>query len=504
VVRNSIRVIFVAGIASLALAAPSVAAPLTWSAPNRLDPFASPFGASSSGAACQNAPAQTGTNFPGTQVEPWLAVDPGNPANQIAVWQQDRWSNGGANALLSAYTTNAGLTWITPPISDQPKFSYCTGGSGDSGGYTRNSDPWVTVSPNGDDWFMALQADIGTASGNNAMSVARSTTHGATWEAPVVLKRDTSPNVLNDKNSITADRFDSTYVYAIWDRLEFPSAIAARQAGEHAIGYRGPTWFARHTSTGWGPAHIIYDPGEVNQTIGNQIVQTGTGRLVDGFNLIFNFKNAHKVRGYNIAVLRSDNRGATWSGAKIVSKLVPGTIHDPTTGAPVRTGDIIPEIAADPRPGSNTVYLVWQDRTLGTGGSAIAFSKSTDGGVTWSTPVAINKRTDVEAFTPAISVAPDGTIGVTYYDFRNDTAAAPLVTDTWSVHSHDGGATWTEDHVSGPFDMTTAPIARGYFTGDYEGLGAGADPNPFFESAVVQADGTTANRASHTYTSRGQ
>jgi hypothetical protein len=40
------------------------------------------------------------------------------------------------------------------------------------------------------------------------------------------------------------------------------------------------------------------------------------------------------------------------------------------------------------------------------------------------------------------------------------------------VHSHDGGATWTENHLGGPFDMHQAPYARGYFVGDYQGLDA--------------------------------
>jgi len=66
--------------------------------------------------------------------------------------------------------------------------------------------------------------------------------------------------------------------YAIWDRLEFPNENAAGQAGEHAIGFRGPTWFARTTNGGasWEPARQIFDPGQVNQTIGNQIVSPRT------------------------------------------------------------------------------------------------------------------------------------------------------------------------------------------------------------------------------------
>ena len=65
----------------------------------------------------------------------------------------------------------------------------------------------------------------------------------------------------------------------------------------------------------------------------------------------------------------------------------------------------------------------------------------------------------------------DGVVAVSYYDFRNDESGdGELTTDHWIVHSHDGGATWTENHLAGPFDMHQAPYARGYFVGDYQGL----------------------------------
>jgi hypothetical protein len=483
----------------LALCAPASADVFSWTPDTLVGSTGSPFGSTAAGAACQRAPGQTGVNYPGTQVEPWLAVSPADPDRQIAIWQQDRWSDGGANGLISAYTTDGGASWIQPAVSAQPAFSNCTGGTGETGGYTRASDPWVSFGPDGTAWAMALQADIGFGPAN-AMSVARTTDGGATWDAPVLLRRDTSPNVLNDKNSLTVDRFDADYVYAIWDRLEFPNARAAAEAGEHAIGYRGPTWFARRTPSGWGDAHEIYDPGAVNQTIGNQIVQTGTGKLVDGFNLIFNVKNAHKARGYNIAVLRSEDHGATWSGAKRITGFTPGTVSDPTTGAPVRTGDIIPEIAADPRPGSDTVYLVWQERGP-TGLSRIMFTESADAGDHWSDPVTINTDTSTPAFTPSIDVAPNGTVTVTYYDFRHDTATASLETDTWAVHRHAGETAWSESHVDGPFDMAKAANARGYFVGDYEGLDAGEgdeEGSSVFSSARVMA-GITGAATSETY-----
>ena len=228
-------------------------------------------------------------------------------------------------------------------------------------------------------------------------------------------------------------------------------------------------------------------------------MQTGDGTLVDAFDLLFNFKNAHKVRGFNVAVLRSTDHGATWSGAHIVSGFTPGTVSG------VRSGDIIPEVAIDPRTGSKTVYLVWQEQTASSE-SSVVFSKSTDDGASWASPRVINTHTSVPAFTPAIRAGSDGGITVTYYDLRNATASVPLNTDVWSLHSSDGGGTWTEDHVSGPFDMSTAANAEGFFVGDYEGLDAGVSATsatPFYDAAFGEADGSSASPSSHIYSSQG-
>jgi hypothetical protein len=94
--------------------------------------------------------------------------------------------------------------------------------------------------------------------------------------------------------------------------------------------------------------------------------------------------------------------------------------------------------------------------------------------------------------TPAVAVSADGTVGVSYYDFRNNTADTGVPTDAWFVHSHDGGATWSEQHVAGPFDIETAPVARGFFLGDYEGLATVG--NDFLTFFVMTNSGNFANR----------
>ena len=298
---------------------------------------------------------------------------------------------------------------------------------------------------------------------------------GSTWSAPKTIIRDTNPAVFNDKESITADHTDSKYVYVVWDRLVFPNERTRGQSFNFTAAFRGPAYFSRSTDNGdtYEKARPIFDPGQNDQTIGNQIVALGNGELVNVMT-VFRNDNRTKARG-SIAVLRSTNKGSTWSGEIRVDRLGTVGVSDPDDGHAVRTGDIIPEISSDERDGNDDVYVVWQDaRFNGFQRDQVAFSRSEDGGRTWSTPVRISTDNTTQAFTPQIKVDDDGNIGVVYYDFRNDVAGdASLSTDTWFTRSEDGGETWREERVTkAPFDMRTAPDARGYFVGDYQGLTA--------------------------------
>src|SRR5262249_22608812 len=53
----------------------------------------------------------TGTLYVDTAAEPYLAVNPVNTMNYIAAWQQNRWSDGGAQGLNLATSSDGGQTW---------------------------------------------------------------------------------------------------------------------------------------------------------------------------------------------------------------------------------------------------------------------------------------------------------------------------------------------------------------------------------------------------------
>jgi hypothetical protein len=449
-------------------------------------------------AGCTADASSPGTNYPNTEVEPWVDVNPTDPGNIVATWQQDRWNNGGSRGLVTGVTMDGGATWTQVVI---PGVSACSG----SATWVRASDPWVSFAPNGDLYHISLSTTGGiTAAGfpNSGILVSKSTDGGLSWSAPVTLKQDQGPNILNDKESITADPHDSNFVYAVWDRLVNASERAEPvEVFQHAIGFRGPTWFARTITGGatWEAARMIYDPGEINQTIGNQIVVLPNGDLLDFFDLIYNFKNAKGVRGFNVAYIRSSDRGATWTRqARIVDKLFRVTVRDPDTGAPVRTADFNADVAVDPAGGN--LYLVWQDgRFSGNTRSDVAFTMSTDGGQSWSPTVRLSVNSNNRsAFLPSVHVAGDGTVGVSFYDFRNHvTGGGMLVTDHWLIHCHPSltdctnPANWSETHVDGPFDTRNFPVAGGFFPGDYLGL---ASIGNTFASLFIRS-GATPNTA---------
>ena len=133
-------------------------------------------------------------------------------------------------------------------------------------------------------------------------------------------------------------------------------------------------------------------------------------------------------------MIRSTDGGATWSAADLIDASRSPRCRSPAT--PCARSDELPEFAADPVNGN--LYAVWQDaRFSPTGTSKIAFSQSTDGGLTWSPPIRIDQSPgDTPAFMPQIHVASDGTVGLCYYDLENATAAQPGLTDAFIAHCH--------------------------------------------------------------------
>jgi hypothetical protein len=472
-------------------------------------------------AACP--PIGAGTNYPDAEVEPFVGVNPTDPLNIVAVYQQDRYSNGGSKGIVSSASFDGGLTWEQVAV---PADTVCTGGK-----YDRASDPWITFGPDGVAHAMSLvtDADPPAGFGDNGMAYNRSTDGGDTWEPAQLLIEDTDPRFLNDKNSMTADPNDPNYVYAVWDRLQNAKADTKLGPAENRVGlgFKGPIYFTRTTNGGdsWEPARKIWESGANKQALGDQIGVLPSNDGGDVLDFFTEFVNASNRAGHFprwLSFIRSTDKGASWGQEERVDIEFPGSIlagrngdstidveaspcPDPTEqgSCPIRSGDFIPDIAVDPNNGN--IYAVWMDLRFD-GGIAlvdhdnIAFTMSTDGGRTWLPTIKVNQTPttepnyDQQAFTPSVAVAADGTVTVSYYDFRYNTPdPGTLLTDYFAVHCHANcasAASWmgNETRITpASFDIRRAPYARGYFLGDYMGLDtAGNDFLSVFGQAFTQ------------------
>jgi len=433
----------------------------------------------------------SGTVSANGEVEPYVAVDPSDPNHLIGAWQQDRWdSGGGAHGNAGAISHDGGATWA----ESAAHFTLCSGGTTANGGdYERASDPWVSFSPNGDAYQIALSFNVSDF--GNGILVSKLAHGSDTWGEPVSLIRDTSLFAQNDKESITADPADSRYVYAVWDRATKPGENTSLNAA-HSWAFRGDQMFSMTSNGGatWSTARNLLPSNAHIATIGNIVSVLPDGTLVDVFEAANGSGKQSSPNQFTENVIRSTDRGKTWSPFIKISNDQSVVARDPETGYGVRTGCGLPAPAVAP---NGTLYVTWCDSRF-SGGAVddIALSKSTDGGLTWSEPIKVNKTpVPVSAFDPEVDVVPNGTVAVTYYDFRNDASdPATLPTDAWIVYSTDAGATWGGEQRLTPtsFDIYTGPtVSAGHpFIGDYEGLAhAGNTFLPFF----VTTNSDTAN-----------
>ncbi|WP_433336437.1 sialidase family protein [Spirillospora sp. CA-294931] len=394
---------------------------------------------------------------PNTEVEPWLVANPRDPRHLVSIWQQDRRSYGNARGIIAGVSRDGGQTWKRAIL---PGFTLCTDGP-----YNRSGGPWVTFAPNGD---LYATASSFSWPGNSAVLVSKSTDGGATWGAPVQAIIDEGSKAWNDKPTITAHPRDPRQVFAVWNRREIATD-------------RHDAMMARSRDGGrtWDKPISIHHPERAHQaTLGNQIVVLPNGTLVNVF-----VENEFPIGGppmppedlaERVRVVRSTDGGATWSKAVTIRehKLNAPSLPDDAT-KPVPQPGIIPDIAVDARTGA--VHVVWAENGLSRSKSAVGHSTSVDGGRTWTRPVKINKTPDSapggngQAFLPAVDVAGNGTVAITYYDFRRNTPAAGTPTDLWMITSRNGRF-WRERHLAGSFDMERATQWGGPYLGGYYAL----------------------------------
>lgn len=286
----------------------------------------------------------------------------------------------------------------------------------------------------------------------------------------------------HDKNSLTADPFDPNLVYATWTIFRNNKTTIV---------------VSRSTDGGltWGPARpvnhfeVADPPAQARFRQGVQIAVLPDGTLVNAFfRTIVDPQGGGQTVAVEQAIFRSTDQGQHWERLDTtIAQFAPSGGLDVELGIFVRDAGRLPDIAVDRN--SGILYIVWQDGRLSPfGASNILLSLSIDGGSTWQGPIAITNSPTNQAFLPAVAVAENGTIGVLYYDFRNDVFGdAVLSTDVWLLTAHPDGSNVQEERLTDTsFDMRQMVIAGGYFPGDYVGLDTAG--NDFVAAFTVAND----------------
>jgi hypothetical protein len=408
-----------------------------------------------------------GFRLPGTMTvndaaETILVVNPAHPNNLVAAWIQGPFQND-----IIAASFDGGTTWQQAPLP----VSLCSGGP-----YAITGDPWLSFAPNGDLFCVVL---VGASPDETYAAILKSSDGGLHWSAPALVD---TPAFAPDKCTVTADPTDARLVYAGWVR-----GIAKKY---DAIA------FTRSTDGGktWEPTRSILQSASGQFAWNPQVLVLPDGTLVNLL-LVQVQKPNQPVTSQSLQLMRSSDKGRSWSAPIPVAAMQ--TILrqdssgftltvDPDTAQLVRD-TTNPSFAVDNRNGN--LYAVWEDgRFSNFQYNDIAFSMSSDGGFTWSAPIRINQTPlnlstlNRQAFYPVIAVSPNGTVGVTYYDFRFNTPDQGVPTDYWLVQCHPSPnasatnpANWGNEIrlTSASFNLEALPVVvDGFWFGDYLGLAA--------------------------------
>jgi hypothetical protein len=376
----------------------------------------------------------------GYELEPIVTVNPANPRNLVAAWKQDVGPANQSRSDLVASSLDGGKTWTRSTI---PGLTACTGGTADAG-----SDPWLSAGGDGTVYFSGLAADLSTDPPTTAVVASRSRNGGRSWRAPVTVA---APLPGNETDAVTASPALAGHAYAVW--ANFLADVVPRA---------NSLSFSRTTDRGasWSPPVLIDQPNPFASDRAPRLLVLPDGTLLTIFVRI----DLELGFGAHYAA-RSLDEGRTWLPAVQAGPRRPLLgFFDPQTGLEFPQAHF-PSAAVAP---DGTAYLAFEDNRSASSG-AIGILRSRDGGRTWRSSTLPGVR--AYAFEPAVAVDAHGTVGVSWYDLRNDRPGdAALTADVWFAHSSDRGRSWRQTHVAGPTDLRPAELPVGNYVGEYQGL----------------------------------
>jgi hypothetical protein len=421
-----------------------------------------------------------------------VAVNPLDPRNIIATGKDYTPAYAGDCTYAAIYTTlDGGLTWTNQNLPGSP-WRRLDDPNEPETPFTRYwcaTDPVVAFGPDGTAYWTVMPYQCDRASGSklgrefvpgsgvglpqgglndwlftcSAMYVLVSEDGGLTWPLDRVRRIAEGPFISHDKQWLATSPDGG--VLLCWDFRDvktYPggaatSQIPAEQAqGEHVTlcsrsDDQGRTWTEPITVGDWGFYPWIDFDARGRAWMA---VVTGNGPGT-------------------VRVGRSDDGGLTWGTFADVAPFE-NSPHANEYGWPTPQNSAFrivaaPSLAVDRSSGPHAgrVYVTFFDHAAGNGDVFVSWS---DDGLAWSAPMRVHDdgASPHDQVYPAISVGPDGTVDVTWYDRRDDPANYLLhVYHTWS---RDGGQTWAPNTriSTAPTDERHSHHQNGMvFIGDY-------------------------------------
>jgi hypothetical protein len=413
------------------------------------------------------------------QNETAVAVDPNNPARVVAAandYVARTWSCSSGGIPCSAlgdgysgtyYSNDDGSTWCCTSTGPNdlgtliPGVTRLAGGTYDAGG-----DPALAFDSRGVVYYAGL--GFNRTSAPNTVTVSRGTFSGSgqlTWSQPTFINATTAPSTLNDKEWIAADSHAASpyrdRVYVSWTRFIFNP-----RNGQYT---QSPIFFAYSTDGG----QSFSSPASVS---GNVLYDQGSRPIVaaDGTVYVIFEGSTRLAQLSSTYIVKSTDGGATFGkpvAISTVSGILPPLhtsfrVNSFPAGAVAPNGDVYVAWSAEvPNDGSTysgttgcTNYLVGAGAVYNACHAAAVYSKSTDGGQTWSAPAPIFAALDASNRTAIGYPAPDGLAAPPAHrvdTFWPGVAAAPGGRVYLSAYAADVVSPW-QTCASGP----PAPVGR--------------------------------------------
>ena len=335
--------------------------------------------------------------------EPSIAVDPTNPNRMAIGWRQfDTISNNFRQAGYG-YTTNGGQDWTFPGRINPGVF---------------RSDPVLSFDASGTFYYNSLTVD----GSDYYCDVYKSNDGGATWDNGTFAQG-------GDKQWMAIDRtggMGDGHIYAFWT---------------YAYSTCYPGYFTRSTNSGASYENCVTIPGSPyygTLCVGPQgeLYVAGDGFIVAKST---NARDASQTVGWDFS--RNVSLGGSLGGH-----------GGPNPGGLMGQAWIATDHSSGPNNGN--VYLL---ASVSPNGSPdpmdVRFSRSTDGGDTWSSSVRVNDDpgTGDYQWFGTMSVAPNGRIDAVWLDTRDGPGAYD--SSLYYSWSEDAGATWAENmRITEDFD----------------------------------------------------